>query len=308
MSNVLNDCYNGRGKVARTLGRMRSRAAVGSLIKFVDEELNPYTSDGYLALGDILQEHKDLMIDWPQLANYLPKIRQAQHTLLSSKREKYNNGKTNTSTQKFPKQTSAYDRPESSEKLLLEQLCDPNHLDKLDVIEELGELKSKKASRPIIDYLLGFVEEYSSDVAVACELCVEALCNIGGEDVLNFFREYISNPEFLHRDYIAFGLGIIGEPQDVDLLLNFFPEPAESKLPDYAYSGSTKEMRIMALGNIGNRKAIVALINDHPKCGAWLDSSDKCTNPGEVYDDAIRKIHQRLKPQGYNPALKRLAA
>ena len=64
----------------------------------------------------------------------------------------------------------------------------------------------------------------------------------------------------------------------------------------------------MALGNIGNRKAIVALINDHPKCGAWLDSSDKCTNPGEVYDDAIRKIHQRLKPQGYNPALKRLAA
>ena len=110
----------------------------------------------------------------------------------------------------------------------------------------------------------------------------EALIKIRGKESLDFLLQYIQNPNNCDRETLVFYLRGFNEKRVIDVLnhhLNSLLTP-ESHYISYT------------LEKIGNQQTILLLL----------------TMEGEKYQESIRKIHERLKPQGYNPAVKKLAS
>ena len=199
-------------------------------------------------------------------------------------------------------------------------LCDlmlsiyhPLNYDGYHAAEALGEIGSEEAVEPLIAHL-------SNKNNIWRFAAAYPLGEIGSKKAVRPLIDYLSDHSNPHREFAADALGMLGSREAVEVLTNFLLESSEM-----SFHGA---WALCSIGDDNHIEPVIEYISNPQNTMGRQDIKEGLSgfksyrvltslvkrqrsvpiNEKEYFSGIIAAIHKRLKPQGYNPAVKRLVA
>lgn len=306
---------------ALSLGGFKVKKVVDSLIDYLEDVSNPKRHCAAVALGEIGDEAAV-----PALIRYISDKSstfrfKAAYALITT----IQNNAAIEALIEYIQDKSDPDRgmavwdfdkipAEKAVPALIKYIKDKNNPDRDGAAHALGKIGGKEAT----DVLVQYIEDKSNPDR---SLAAEALAKKGNQRAIDIIIECIGDES--EETYVFGVLDEIKNERAVDALIRYIQEKE-------SYGHHSHHRAISSLAVIGGKKVISALNNyirdksNPDRHGAahalgeiggkeeirllnGLLPDDHMFITTSIYD-AIKSIHQRLKPQGYNPQIKRLSA